>query len=146
MHGDAPGGPIRWRMCIPAAVGRVFDLLNTDEGRSSFWAESAIEKNGRISFLFANGYRYEAKVLERTRPQRFALEYFEGVASFELTATAAAATDLLLVHSGVGTEQWNDVHAGWLNVLYPLKAVAAFGVDLRNHDPSRSWDHGYADQ
>jgi hypothetical protein len=23
--------------------------------------------------------------------------------------------------------------------------MSAFGVDLRNHDPIRSWDQGYAD-
>jgi hypothetical protein len=31
-------------------------------------------------------------------------------------------------------------------VLFPFKAAADFGVDLRNHDPSRSWDQGYADR
>ena len=46
----------------------------------------------------------------------------------------------------MGAAEWHDVHAGWLNVLFPLKAMLAFGVDLRNHDPSRSWDQGYADQ
>lgn len=26
-----------------------------------------------------------------------------------------------------------------------LKAAADFGVDLRNHDPTRTWDQGYVD-
>ena len=32
--------------------------------------------------------------------------------------------DLLLTHEGIALEEWNEVHAGWLNVLFPLKAVA----------------------
>lgn len=146
MHGDHPGGPIRWRMHIPVPPGRVFQALDSSEGRASFWAESAVERDGRIAFVFANGYEYESRIVERRDPERFALEYFEGTASFELTATKSDGTDLLLVHTGVSAEHWHEVHAGWLNVLFPLKAWLAFGVDLRNHDRSRSWDQGYADQ
>ena len=146
MHGDQPGGPIRWRMHIPVPVERVFEALNTDAGRAAFWAESAIESSGRIDFRFANGYRYVATIVERRAPERFALEYFEGVATFDLTRLDDGETDLLLTHSGVGAGHWNEVHAGWLNVLFPLKAMLAFGVELRNHDERRSWDQGYADQ
>jgi hypothetical protein len=53
---------------------------------------------------------------------------------------------LSLTHSEVNPEDWNEVHAGWLNVLFPLKAWVGFSVDLRNHDPRRLWDDGYADQ
>lgn len=86
MHGDVPGGPIRWRMFIPVAIEHVFDALATDAGRASFWAESAVEHDGRIHFEFANGYRYEGRIVERNRPARLAVEYFGGVATFELAA------------------------------------------------------------
>lgn len=146
MQGDIPGGPIRWRMHIPAAPERVYIALDTNEGRASFWAESAEEVDGFIEFVFANGYRYKARIVERVPSRVYALEYFEGVARFELASAGKTATDLFLSHSGVSAAQWNDVHAGWLNVLFPLKAKLAFGVDLRNHDSERTWDHGYADQ
>ena len=35
--------------------------------------------------------------------------------------------------------------AGWVSVLLTLKAAADFGVDLRNHDPTRTWDQDFAD-
>ena len=44
-----------------------------------------------------------------------------------------------------GPREWVETHAGWLNVLFPLKAYLAFGVDLRSHDRERLWDDGYAD-
>jgi hypothetical protein len=30
-------------------------------------------------------------------------------------------------------------------VLLALKAAVDHGIDLRNHDPRRTWDRGYAD-
>ena len=146
MHGDSPGGPIRWRMFLPVPPEKVFEALSTDEGRSSFWAESTHETSNEIRFVFANGSEHRAKILERQYPERFRLEYFHGVASFELERAEDGGTELLLTHHGVPAEEWNEVHAGWLNVLFPLKAMLAFGVDLRNHSRLRSWDQGYADQ
>jgi hypothetical protein len=32
-----------------------------------------------------------------------------------------------------------------VSVLLALKAAADFGVDLRNHDPARTWWQGYCD-
>jgi hypothetical protein len=146
MTGDQIGGPIRWRMHLPVARETVFDALNSDVGRAAFWAESAVESDGAIDFRFVNGVACRARIVERTSPAVFALEYFDGIARFELEADGEGGTDLLLTHTGVPAEDWVEVHAGWLNVLFPLKARLIASVDLRNHDPSRSWDRGYADQ
>jgi uncharacterized protein YndB with AHSA1/START domain len=133
-------------MHIPASPEEVFAALDSDQGRATFWAESAVEVDAHIEFQFINGYACRSKVLERRPPHVLSIDYFGGPARFELTADTMGGTDLLLTHDGVGAEEWNEVHAGWLNVLFPLKASVVHGVDLRNHDPERSWDHGYADQ
>jgi len=146
MKGDQIGGPIRWRMHIPAPPEEVFIALDSDRGRASFWAESAAEVDGHIEFRFINGYAYRGKVLERRPPHVLSIDYFGGPARFELSADGAGGTDLLLTHEGVEPGEWNEVHAGWLNVLFPLKAWVTHGVDLRNHDLERTWDQGYADQ
>ena len=146
MKGDQVGGPIRWRMHLPVPVETAFAALDTNDGRASFWAESAVEADGEIEFRFINGYVYKGRIRERQPPRLLAIDYIGGVARFELTPDGAGDTDLLLTHSGVEPAEWNEVHAGWLNVLFPLKAWLIRGVDLRNHDPQRSWDQGYADQ
>jgi uncharacterized protein YndB with AHSA1/START domain len=146
MKGDRPGGPIRWRMHIPAPPEVVFAALDSNSGRAAFWAESAQEVDGHIDFRFANGYTHRGRILERRPPAVFAVDYFAGSARFELSADGRDGTDLLLTHEGVARDEWNEVHAGWLNVLFPLKAWVAYGVDLRNHDARRSWEQGYADQ
>ncbi|MGK7295931.1 MAG: Ku protein, partial [Candidatus Wenzhouxiangella sp. M2_3B_020] len=60
-----PGGPIRWRLHIPVPPKTVFEALDTDAGRAGFWAESAVERDGRIEFRFFNGERCSSAILER---------------------------------------------------------------------------------
>ncbi len=146
MRGDEPGGPIRWRMHLAVTPETVFAALDSDDGRGAFWAESAAQADGYIHFHFVNGLRYTSKILLRHSPCVWAIDYFGAAARFELAADGAGGTDLSLHHEGVEREQWHEVHAGWLNVLFPLKAYVMYGVDLRNHDPTRTWDDGYADQ
>jgi catechol 2,3-dioxygenase-like lactoylglutathione lyase family enzyme len=146
MHGDRVGGPIRWRMHIPLPPERIYEALASDAGRASFWAEAAEERDGAIRFVFSSGLTCSAPILQREIPRLFALDYQGGVARFELLPDGAGGTDLLLTHEGVDEAEWQEVHAGWLNVLFPLKAWVLHGVDLRNHDSRRSWDQGYADQ
>ncbi len=146
MRGDKPGGPIRWRMHIPAAPEQVYAAIDSDAGRAAFWAESAVEREGAIDFRFSNGFRCQSRVLERRPPSLFSIDYFGSPARFELQPDGKGGTDLLLTHEGVSNAEWNEVHAGWLNVLFPLKAFIVHGIDLRNHDATRSWDDGYADQ
>ena len=145
MRGDDASGPIRWKLHLPAPPETVYRALASDEGRASFWAERAVEKDGAIHFEFGNGVTCESRILDREPPHRFSLEYFGAPASFTLASDGRGGTDLTLVHDGVPPEEWIETHAGWLNVLFPLKAYVAFGVDLRNHDRERLWDHGYAD-
>ncbi len=146
MRGDEVGGPIHWRLHVPVAPERVFAALDSDDGRASFWAESAAEVDGHIDFRFINGVRLSSRILERHAGQLFQVEYFGSPVEFELTPDGKGGTDILLTHSGVRDEDWQEMHAGWLNVLFPLKAWLTHGIDLRNHDPARLWDDGYADQ
>lgn len=141
-----PGEIIRWRLHIPVPAERVFAALDSDEGRAAFWAESAVERDGVIEFRFINGVSHHSRVLTRRATGEWSIEYFGGVARFELKSDGRGGTELELTHTGVSADQWHDTHAGWLNVLFPLKAWLVHGVDLRNHDPTRTWDDGYADQ
>lgn len=146
MRGNVPGGPIHWKLYLPVAPSSVYDALNTAAGRASFWAESANEKDGEIEFRFINGLTYRSKILERDFPRLWVIDYFGSMVRFHLSPDEGSGTELLLINEGVEFKHWNEVHAGWLNVLFPLKAWLTHGVDLRNHDPSRTWDQGYVDQ
>jgi hypothetical protein len=146
MHAHQRGGPIRWRLHLPISPDRVFGALDSDGGRAAFWAESAIERDGVIHFRFINGQQCESRILSRRAPHEWTIEYFGAVARFEMAPDGAGGTDLTLTHTGVHDDEWHEVHAGWLNVLFPLKAWLVHAIDLRNHDPSRTWEDGYVDQ
>jgi hypothetical protein len=131
---------IRWRLHLAAAPEAVLALLATDEGRAGFWAESAAERDGAVEFRFPNGEQWRGRVLERG-PGVFAVDYFGSPARFELAEDGRGGTDLTLTHG----DEHPDTRPGWVSVLLALKAAADFGVDLRNHDPARTWDQGFVD-
>ncbi len=142
---DSASGVIHWRLHLRSAPEDVYPLLSSDAGRARFWAESAIEQDGIIDFWFPNGMNWRGRILEDTPPLRFSVDYFGDQVSFELSDDGSGGTDLLLTDSGEMSPDRYETLGGWISVLMALKAAADFDVDLRNHDPSRTWDQGYAD-
>jgi uncharacterized protein YndB with AHSA1/START domain len=136
------GAVIEWRMHLATPLGRVYDFLATASGRERFWAESAPERDGVIEFAFPGGMHWRSRVLAAEPPHRFALNYYgDTEVLFTLDDDGRGGCDLTLRDSADDAE----TRAGWVSVLLTLKAAADFDVDLRNHDPSRTWNEGYAD-
>ncbi len=136
---------IKWKLYLSSPREKVFDFLNTPEGRAAFWAESAEEENGFVVFKFVNGMSYRGKVLSTIEPSKFEVDYFYSRTSFRLEKSDDGGTNLSLVCTGVKESDYEEMHAGWISVLMALKAAADFNIDLRNHDPKRCWDQGYVD-
>ncbi len=139
-------GHIRWNMHFRSSPDQVFRFLATDAGRSKYWAEKTTEKDGEITFHLLNEPKQiKCKILEDIPPRRYVIEYFASKVGFELLPDKKGGTDLFLTAFDVD-ERWRmEMTAGWVTVLMSLKAAVDFGVDLRNHDPKRTWDQGYAD-
>ncbi|QLC25700.1 hypothetical protein HFP57_12185 [Parasphingopyxis algicola] len=137
---------IVWKLHLASPPGDVFTLLSTDEGRERFWCERSRQSGGRIAMHFINGVETETLVGTSEPPSRIAFRYFGTDVVFELASDGEGGTDLTLRNRGVAGDEYEEVLAGWLNVLFPLKGVADFGIDLRSHDPARLWDDGYIDQ
>lgn len=137
---------IVWRLHLAAPPERVYAALDSDRGRASFWAETAREVDGRVRFEFPGGEQTEGAIVRREPGKVWSVEYFGSVVEFVLEPDGSGGTDLTMTDRGVAAEHRSEVIAGWLNVLFPMKAHIDFGVDLRNHDPHRTWRHGYADQ
>ena len=137
---------IRWKIHLRSSPKKVYERLSSNEGRAAFWAESAIEQDGMIYFVFPNQAEWQGKILEKDTPRKFKVEYYGGSSTtFELDPDGSGGTDLALTDQGVSEEDRTEVIAGWVSVLMALKASVDFGVDLRNHDPNRTWDEGYVD-
>ncbi|MGD9099148.1 MAG: SRPBCC domain-containing protein [Anaerolineae bacterium] len=137
---------IRWRIHLTSPPERVYHMLSTEKGRAQFWAESTTQTGKSITFHFPNGETWQGDILAQGAPRLFQVSYYGGsVATFELAGDGAGGTDLTLVDRGVPGEHRCEVMAGWVSVLMALKAAVDHGVDLRNHDPVRTWSQGYAD-
>lgn len=121
--------------CASAAAD-VYRAVSTVLGRERFWAASAQESGGVISFVLADGRTDECRIEEAVRDRHYRLRYFGRRLTFTLEPTESG-TDLMLAFD-------NPADAPeFVSLLLRLKASVDFGVDLRNHDASRSTS--YAD-
>lgn len=138
-------GVIRWKMHFLSPKEDVFSALATDEGRARYWAESAPEVNGQVTFHILGYEPFAGRILTSNAPSLFALEYFGTIVEFSLQDDGGGGTDLSLVAMQVDESIRMEMVAGWVSVLMAMKAAVDHGVDLRNHDKSRTWSDGYAD-
>jgi uncharacterized protein YndB with AHSA1/START domain len=137
---------IVWRLRLDAGPERVFAAWLSASDHERFWCErSEALPDGNFRQHFIDGTVACCVVEEAKASDYMRLHYFNSRVDIRLEGRDDG-TDLTLIARDVATHEWNDVHAGWLNVLLPFKAWVDFGVDLRNHDPVRTWAQRYADQ
>ena len=130
---------IRWRVHLEAPPERVWEFVTTDPGRESFWVERSHSEGYGIRLTFSDGRSTEERVLREDAPRRFAMTYFGSEVTFELDPDGTGVRDYIHV------VDLAKAAAGWLNVLFPLKAAVDHGIDLRNHHPTRTWAAGFVD-
>ncbi len=131
---------IEWRIHFQSPPERVYEFLTTDAGRAQFWAESAVD------FVFPNGWTWRGPILEQVPNEKYVVEYFRhSVTTFELQDDGKGGTDLRLTDANVPPDDHTEVIAGWVSVLMQFKAAVDYDIDLRNHDPRRTWDEGFAE-
>lgn len=114
----------------------VYRAVSTSLGRERFWATSAPESGGVISFVLADGRAGECRIEQAVQDKLYRLQYFGRTLTFTLAAGETGGTDLTL-----GTDAPDDAEV--VSLLLRLKASVDFGVDLRNHDETRT--ASYAD-
>jgi uncharacterized protein YndB with AHSA1/START domain len=137
---------IVWRLHLTAAPERVFAAWLSSSDHERFWCErSTVLPDGSFRQHFIDGTVACCAIEEVKEPDYIRLRYFDRRVDIRLERQSIG-TDLTLIALGVEPDEWNDVHAGWLNVLLPFKAWVDFAVDLRNHDPLRTWAQRYVDQ
>src|SRR5687768_12174394 len=88
---------IVWRLHLSSPPEHVYQLLDSDEGRARFWAESAVEEAGVIAFQFPGNVTWQGRILRRLTPFVFQVEYFEGsTTTFTLASDGQGGTELTL--------------------------------------------------
>ena len=138
-------GTIQWKLHFASPPEKVFQALSTAEGRKKYWAESAEEVDGKIHYVFFDGIENTGEIIESRAPDFFRVTYFSWDVSFDLKSDGKGGTDMTMSCAGVGENSLLEVTAGWVSWLMAMKGAVDFGIDLRNHDPQRTWFKGYAD-
>jgi uncharacterized protein YndB with AHSA1/START domain len=138
-------GTIRWKLRFRSAPEVVYKALSSPAERKRYWAESAEESNGVIHYVFLNGIEDRGEILESRPSTKFVVRYFGMRVEFALTPDSQGGTDLSLTATDVDEGERMEISAGWVSWLMAMKAAVDFGVDLRNHDSTRTWFQGYAD-
>lgn len=136
---------IKWKLHLNSSPGRIYKFLTSCDGRNKYWSEDNKEDNGIINFKFINGVNYSSKILKTEKDRTFKIEYFGTIVTFHLMDDGANGTDLSLINTQVPQDEYLDMYAGWISILFALKGVADFKIDLRNHDEDRTWDELYVD-
>ncbi len=137
-------GKIIWRTRFKSSPHKVFQMLTTDEGRASFWAESAIEKEGFIQFAFPNGQLYKSRIYQQEKDILFSIDYFDSTVEFHIE-DKTPYTILTLKNHGINPKELEEVNAGWVSVLMSLKCACEYQVDIRNHSKDHTWNEGFVE-
>lgn len=147
MFGSPGSAPVEWKVHLASSPDAVFELLTTDAGRERFWAERSTSTERAFTLTFSSGEEQACEIVAASRPHRFAFRYFDDTqVEIELSEDSRGGTDLALAEIGFKNAAHRTENlAGWIQVLLCLKAAADHGVDLRNHDPQRTWAAGYCE-
>lgn len=135
----------QWKVHFKSAPSEVYRALSTPLGRSRFWADSAKEADGVIHFVLPGDRTDDSRIEQAVKERVYAVHHLGRLLTFTLIPDEETnGTNLTLSYDSpddpalAATES-----ATWVALLLRLKASVDFGVDLRNHDPSRTT--GYAD-
>ena len=138
--------PIVWRLSLASTPERVFELLDTDEGREKFWAERSRSTADGFELEFPGGVTGSVRVLERERPRRLVIDYFGAKAELELASREDGGCLFKVTCHCDDPAEYVEFLPGWVSWLLVLKGAADHGVDLRNGSPDRAWAQRYVDQ
>lgn len=127
----------QWKVHFKSAPSEVYRALSTPLGRSRFWADSAKEADGVIHFVLPGDRVDDSRIERAVKDQLYAVTYFGRLLTFTLIRDDETnGTDLTLTYQSPAAADADS--ATWVSLLLRLKASVDFGVDLRNHDNSRT--------
>lgn len=135
---------IDWRIHFAGSPETVWQVWTTDAGRAGFWAETSRITEGGFDLAFLNGDALRIEIVEARAPELLVFRYFGGsTVTLDFAPDGSGGCDLRLREEGAPDPA--GTRAGWVSVVLGCKAAVGFGIDLRSHDPRRSWDSGYVD-
>jgi uncharacterized protein YndB with AHSA1/START domain len=139
----------KMRIFINKPVSKVFDAWTNDKIVSEWFTEKTViepRKDGRIYFEWTAGDNMEAKVVSISKNRLFTFPFGnkgERVTVRFKKAGKGCVCELRQYNMKTGPQSKWYMHkgcaTGWTFFLTNLKAYLEHGIDLRGHDPKRSY-------
>ena len=142
---QSESGRIVWKLHLSSSPERAYDYIATPKLREKYWAERSWDQDGRVYFEILNYPVFSGKIVESRAPEFYEFEYYGCLVKFTFKSDGRGGTDVLMESTHVPEDIRHEMIAGWVSLLLTYKAACDFNIDLRNHDPARSWVTGYAD-
>lgn len=133
-----------WKMHLKSSPEEVFQYLTTDEGREAFWAYKSIQRDNSFELTHYDGSICEVLTISKTK-LKFEFIYNRTIVAINLIDDGNGGTELLLNNKNIQDDDYEKVSNKWISTLLSLKAACDFKIDIRNQDPSKSYDIGYID-
>jgi uncharacterized protein YndB with AHSA1/START domain len=128
---DKPG-EIFWKLHFVSSPEKVYSALSKSEERKKYWADSAEEKNGVISYVFNNlNFTDVGKVIEAVPNKKYSVVYLSTEVTFTIKSDGKGGADMALLVKKVPADRKVELIAGWVNWLMTMKAAVDHGIDLR---------------
>jgi len=141
------------RVFIAAKPEKVFAAWTNDRLVSKWFTEKTIiepRKGGRLYFEWLAGDKLETKIVAIVKNKKFVFPFGPGKVEVAVTFKKDGKGTICELHQyGMKTDpksKWNFHRGciqGWTFFLTNLKAHLEHGLDLRSHDPNRSYRQDY---
>lgn len=115
---------------IAAPAGRVWDLVSTSEGLSSWFMDATVAPGpqGSVTLRFAPGAEGTVPVLAWDPPRRISFGMADGGRVHDITVVAVAeGCQVRLRDEGVPDAEADPTAAGWAGFLGKLRTLAEAG-------------------
>jgi uncharacterized protein YndB with AHSA1/START domain len=138
---------------IKASPEKVYRAWTDDKLITKWFVHKAViepKKGGRFYMKFLGDVESDEKVLGIRKNSYFCFSFGKAGETVEITIKKSGkGTDCILRQFGMKTSnkakvQWHmGCRNGWVFFLTNLKSFLEKGVDLRSHDPRKSYKQGY---
>ncbi|MBU0983041.1 MAG: SRPBCC domain-containing protein [candidate division Zixibacteria bacterium] len=141
------------RIAIKASPARVFRAWTDDKLVSRWFTEKTViepKKNGRIYFEWTAGDTFETTVTSIVKNRKFVFPFDAEGTMVEVKFKKdgrGCVCELRQYNMKTSPEMKWNMHrgciTGWTFFMTNLKAYLEHGIDLRGHDPKKSYKQNY---
>ena len=143
----------RQKIEIEVPPGKVFEAWTDQELITRWFVTAAViepKKNGRLNFEWLGGDKLDTRIIQIRRPNLLVFPFGSNGEKVAIRIRKIATGSLVELHQydmkttpKYRISMHMGCREGWAFFMANLKAFLEYGIDLRSHNPRRSYRQGY---